>query len=141
MQTAQSYVPSGSERDEIDLTPMLDVVFIMLIFFIVAATFVKEAGIDVNRPEGLQKEVNDDQGILVTIDADNTIRVDRRSIDFRAVRAVLEQKHAENPAITVVVKADLKSQTETLVQVLDASRAAGIYEIAIADNKVGPGSR
>ena len=120
------------EDDEINLTPMLDVVFIMLIFFIVTASFVKEAGIDINRPEAATRDPEERANILVAIGENNEIWIDNRLIDPRAVRANIERLHAENPNGTVVIQADKHSHVETLVQVMDASRQAGIYNIAMA---------
>ncbi|MCB1749797.1 MAG: biopolymer transporter ExbD [Gammaproteobacteria bacterium] len=124
----------SSEEDEaaIDLTPMLDVVFIMLIFFIVTATFVKEAGIDVNRPDAATAVKQEKANILIAIDADNRVWIDRRQIDIRAVRPNIERLHAENPQGSVVIQADKASTTETLIKVMDASRSAGVYNVAIA---------
>lgn len=123
------------EENEINLTPMLDVVFIMLIFFIVTASFVKEAGIDVNRPDAPVTEVQpEDANILIVIDANNDIFIDRRLIDPRAVRANIERLHAENPQGSVVIQANRRSSNQTLVTVMDASREAGVYSISLADS-------
>ena len=124
------------EENEINLTPMLDVVFIMLIFFIVTASFIKEAGIDVNRPDAPITETKpEDANILVVITSNNEIWIDRRLIDPRAVRANIERLHAENPKGSVVIQADRKSTNKMLVTVMDASRRAGVYNISIADNR------
>ena len=120
------------EESEINLTPMLDVVFIMLIFFIVTASFIKEAGIDVNRPDAQTREVQENANILVAISEANEIWIDRRRIDPRAVRAVLERLHAENPEGAVVIQADKKAYTETVVLVMDTARLAKIFNVSIA---------
>ena len=120
------------EEAEINITPMLDVVFIMLIFFIVTATFVKESGIDVNRPDATTATKQEKANILIAISANNTIWLDRRQIDIRSVRPNIERLHAENPQGTVVIQADKESKTETLISVMDASRLAGVFNIAIA---------
>ncbi|MFT5692981.1 MAG: biopolymer transport protein ExbD [Oceanicoccus sp.] len=120
------------ESSEIDLTPMLDVVFIMLIFFIVTASFIKEAGIEVNRPEASTASQKDNVNILIAVSPTNEIWIDKRRVDKRAVRSVIERMHAENPKGAVVVQADNKSSTETVVAVLDASRAAGVYDVSLA---------
>lgn len=127
-----SETSSQEEESEINITPMLDVVFIMLIFFIVTASFVKEAGIEVNRPDAQTAELKEKANILIAITANNQIFVDRRRVDPRAVRANIERLHAENPQGTVVIQADKESKTETLIQVMDASRQAGVYDVAIA---------
>ncbi len=122
------------DGDEINLTPMLDVVFIMLIFFIVTASFIKEAGIDVNRPDAPVTESKpEDANILVIINANDEIWIDRRMIDPRAVRANIQRMHAENPKGTVVIQANKKSTNKMLVWVMDSSRSAGVYSISIAD--------
>ncbi len=124
------------EESEINLTPMLDVVFIMLIFFIVTASFVREAGIDVNRPDAPMTESKpEDSNILVRISATDEIWIDRRLVDPRAIRANIERLHAENPDGSVVIQANKKSTNKTLVQVMDASRLAGVYSISIADSQ------
>ena len=123
---------SREEESEINLTPMLDVVFIMLIFFIVTASFIKEAGIEVNRPEASTSEPKENVNILVAINANNEVWMDKRRIDIRAVRANIERLHAENPKGAVVVQADNKSNTETVAAVLDASREAGVYDVSLA---------
>ena len=125
-----------TEENEINLTPMLDVVFIMLIFFIVTASFIKEAGIDVNRPDAPVTETKpEDANILVAITSTDEIWIDRRLIDPRAVRANIERLHAENPDGSVVIQADRKSTNKMLVTVMDASREAGVYSISIAEQQ------
>jgi biopolymer transport protein ExbD len=125
---------ASAEEDEsaIDITPMLDVVFIMLIFFIVTATFVKESGIDVNRPDAATALKQETANILIAIDANNEIWIDRRRIDIRSVRPNIERLHAENPQGSVVIQADKDSKTDTLIKVMDASRSAGVFNVAIA---------
>ena len=120
------------EEATIDMTPMLDVVFIMLIFFIVTASFVKEAGIDVNRPEAATAVKKDRANILVAISAKGDIWINKRKVDVRAVQANIERLYAENPQGTVVIQADRKATTDVLIKVMDASRAAGILDVSIA---------
>lgn len=123
------------EDNEINLTPMLDVVFIMLIFFIVTASFVKEAGLDVNRPDTPTTEVQtEDTNILVQIRENDEIWIDRRLVDPRALRANIERLHAEKPKGSVVIMANRRSTNKMLVTVMDAARQAGVYNISIAGN-------
>jgi biopolymer transport protein ExbD len=122
------------EESEINLTPMLDVVFIMLIFFIVTATFIKEAGIQVERPDSTTAETKDQAAILIAISATDEIWIDREERDPRAVRGVIERMHAENPKGTIVIQADEGSTHETLVVVLEAAKAAGVEDVAIASD-------
>ena len=117
---------------EVNLTPMLDVVFIMLIFFIVTASFVKEAGIDVSRPDAATAERKERGNILVAITQNGQIWINKRQVDPRAVRANIERMHAENPQGAVVIQADEHSENGLLVQVMDAARLAGVYEVSIA---------
>jgi len=120
------------EAEEINMTPMLDVVFIMLIFFIVTASFVKEAGIDVNRPEAATAVKKERANILMAISDQGEIWINKRQIDVRAVQANIERLKAENPQGSVVIQADKKATTETLIKVMDASRAAGVFDVSIA---------
>lgn len=120
------------EAEEINMTPMLDVVFIMLIFFIVTASFVKESGIDVNRPEAATAVKKERANILVAISDQGEIWINKRQIDVRAVQANIERLKAENPQGSVVIQADKKATTETLIKVMDASRAAGVFDVSIA---------
>ena len=121
------------DENEINLTPMLDVVFIMLIFFIVTASFIKEAGIDVNRPDApVTESTPEEANILVLINANDEIWIDRRLIDPRAVRANIERLHAENPKGSIVIQADKESTNEALVVVMEAAKQAGVTNVAIA---------
>lgn len=120
------------EESEIDLTPMLDVVFIMLIFFIVTASFVKEAGVDIERQYAASAEKQDTGNILIAITDAGQVWIDRRQIDVRAIRANVERLHAENPQGAVVVQADKDSKNGVLVQVLDAVRLAGVENVSLA---------
>ena len=121
-------------EDDIDLniTPMLDIVFIILIFFVVATSFVKESGVDVSRPGAHSSERKERGNIMVAITADNTVWIDKREVDIRAVRANIERLHAENPEGAVVIQADENSLTGLLVQVIDQARLAGVSDVSIA---------
>ena len=120
------------EEAQIDLTPMLDVVFIMLIFFIVTSTFVKESGVDVSRPNADTAVVTDSNSIQIGITSSNQIFMDKRQIDKRAVRANVESGLAENPGAAVIIVADADSKTETLIEVMDQSRLAGDINVSVA---------
>jgi len=132
--TMQRAIIAGATREtqcEINLTPMLDVVFIMLIFFIVAASFVKESGLDMNRSDTSEVPITENESILIAIAENSGIWMDGRLIDPRAVRSNVERRHAENPFATVVIQADKRSSNKALVQVMDGSRQAGIYSISL----------
>lgn len=129
-------IKTEDDENEINLTPMLDVVFIMLIFFIVTATFIRETGIDVNRPEQDQPQVVQEEGaILVIIDSTDDIWIDNRIVDLRAVRANVERLHAEDPERPVVIQAARASSAETLVSIMDAARQANVFNISIASEQ------
>ena len=121
-------------EDEIDLniTPMLDIVFIILIFFVVSTSFVKESGVDVNRPSASTAERKERGNIMIGITEDNAVWIDKRQVDIRAVRANIERLHAENPEGAVVIQADRDARTGVLIQVIDQSRLAGVSDVSIA---------
>lgn len=120
------------EESSIDMTPMLDIVFILLIFFVVTASFVKETGIEINRPEASTATPKETANIKIAIDATDTIWIDKRQVDERSVRPVLERLHIENPQGALIIQADRRSTNDKLVSVMDAARNAGIRSISIA---------
>lgn len=123
------------EEAEINITPMLDIVFIMLIFFIVTATFVRETGIDVTRPDAQTAEQQQRPPILIAINEEGEIWFDKRRIDARAVRANIERALAENPEAGVVIIADREAKTGLLVEVMDEARLAGAPSVSIASEQ------
>jgi biopolymer transport protein ExbD len=123
---------ASEEDSEVNLTPMLDVVFIMLIFFIVTASFVKEAGVEVNRAAAVTAERRERGNILVAITENDQIWIDRKEVDPRALRANIERLYAENPQGQVVIQADKASKNRLLVEVMDAARAAGVESVSIS---------
>ena len=120
------------EDTDIDITPMLDIVFIMLIFFIVTATFVKESGIDVTRPDAETAVKQNRVAILIAIRDNNEIWINRRQVDLASVRANVEKLHAENPQGGAVIQADREAETGVLVEIMDQVRLAGVGAISIA---------
>jgi biopolymer transport protein ExbD len=121
---------------EIDLTPMLDVVFIMLIFFIVVASFIKEAGIEINRPDDNQQtDPNDSVSVLVEVAADNQIWMENRRVDIRAVRANIQRMLAEDPEAPVTIKVEKGAEAGVVVDVADAAREAGVGSVSWASDK------
>lgn len=130
-----THVPHRRTQDEseIDLTPMLDVVFIMLIFFIVTASFVKEAGIHLTRPQAQESQSDsENENILLTVTSTNEIWLADRRIDMRSVRANVERLYAENPKAAVVIRAHDDSDTEVFAGIADQAREAGVYDISLA---------
>ena len=128
MRRRRSSSATAEDEGAVDLTPMLDVVFIMLIFFIVTATFIKEAGIEVNRPDANTADKKDNTTVLVAINSDNSIWIDKRRVDIRSVRANIERLHAESPEGGVVIQADELASVKTFTSVLDAAREVVPHE-------------
>jgi biopolymer transport protein ExbD len=118
--------------NEVDLTPMIDIVFIMLIFFIVTTSFVKESGIDVNRPTASTAEKKSKGNILIAIKPNGEIWIDKRQIDVRAVKANVQRLIAKSPQSSVIIQSDTDAKTGVLVRVMDQIRLAGVENISIA---------
>jgi len=120
------------EELEINLTPMLDIVFIMLIFFIVTAVFVKEAGVQVDKPTAVTAEEQERVSILVAITANNEVWVNRKQVEIKAVRSIIEKLHSENPKGTVSIQADQKAKAGITLEIMEAVRAAGVPQVSIS---------
>ncbi|MFN4291580.1 MAG: ExbD/TolR family protein [Permianibacter sp.] len=117
---------------EIDMTPMLDIVFIMLIFFIVTTSFVREAGLDIQRPSGQAATTTKVKAnVLITINSTGQIILNDREIDVRAVRANVEKTLAEAPDASVIVQAHKDSDTDILISVVDAAKEAGVDKVSV----------
>ncbi len=123
--------PSEEEAD-INLAPLLDIVFIMLIFFVVTTSFVKESGIDVNRPTAQTAERREGGNILIAIAPNGEIWIDKRPVDIRSLRAVVERLIAENPEGAVIIQGDRAAQIGLLVEVMDQVRKGGVTNVSIA---------
>ncbi|MBL1242786.1 MAG: biopolymer transporter ExbD [Sulfurimonas sp.] len=121
----------GDEEQSIDMTPMLDIVFIMLIFFIVTTSFVKESGIEVNKPQASTAKNDKKTSIIVGINKAGEIWIDKHLVDIRALRSTVEKLHADTPDGSVVITADTKAETGVLVSVMDQIKLAGINKISI----------
>jgi biopolymer transport protein ExbD len=123
---------SESAGDDINITPLMDIVFIMLIFFIVTSTFVKEPGIEVNRPEAQTAKIRKFAAILVAVNAENEIYINKEEVPLDAVRTTVEALKAENPKGTAVVQVDRAADTRYLVEVVNQIKAAGVSEVAVS---------
>ncbi len=121
------------DKSEIDLTPMLDVVFIMLIFFIVTASFIKEKSLGVNVPEDNDDvpTTEENKNILIQVNSNDEIYIDARRVDERAVRSLIAQKKAENPEASVVVRMHNDSKAETYVNIADSAREAKVASVSL----------
>lgn len=126
---ARSRRVEKADESDVNVTPLLDIVFIMLIFFIVTATFIKEPGVDVLRPEAQTGEDQRLVSILVAIDSDNSIWINREEVELDAVRATLERLRRENPRGSAVIQADGGAHSEYLIEVLEQIRAAGVDDV------------
>ena len=127
-----------AEEDQagaIDLTPMLDVVFIMLIFFIVTATFIKETGVEVSRPEATTADEKKNASILIAVTDEDEIWIDKNRVDPRGVRTQIERLLAENPRGSVVIQADEKAGVKLLAEVADTARQLGVSNVAVSTVK------
>ena len=132
--SARRHLPPVDET-ELDMTPMLDIVFIMLIFFIVTTSFVKESGVTVSTPQADTAAQQDNANIFIAITASGEVWVDRRPVDPRSVRAIVARLHADNPEGSVIIQSDEEASTRMLVEVMDQVRLAGVEGIAIAAEK------
>ena len=121
-----------TEDTGIDLAPMLDFTVNLLIFFIITTSFVKEAGISVTKPEALTAEHKENGNILIAIRPNGDIWMDKKRVDIREVRPLIERLHVERADDTVVIIADRESQTNVLTQVMDAVKAGGVGDVSIA---------
>lgn len=128
-------IRNEEEDNEINLTPMLDVVFIMLIFFIVTATFIKESGIEAIRPDAdnTPTTTKEEGVIAVMINHDNQVYVDNQPVDITQVRPRIEAKHAENPDNPMVIQTHPDSNTRTLISILDQANEASITNVSIVE--------
>jgi biopolymer transport protein ExbD len=117
---------------ELNIAPLVDMIFILLIFFLVNTSFVKETGISVNRPAANTATSLDKAVIMVAIDENNRVFMENREIDFRAVRANVERALAENPEGGVVVIADRASSSGMAIMVMDSCRMAGAENVSLA---------
>lgn len=124
-----------SEEAQVDLTSMLDIVFIMLIFFIVTSSFVRESGVEVNRPQASNVVSQKNAGIFIAITSSNDIYIDKRMVDVERVEATLEHLLLDKPDASLVIQADEHSYNGTVVKVMDAAKGAGVKNIALAAEK------
>ncbi|RMB02681.1 ExbD/TolR family protein [Eilatimonas milleporae] len=128
----RDHAQKDEDEAEINMTPMLDIVFIMLIFFIVTAVFVKEAGIQVEKPDAEMARIQKQVSILIAVRPNDEIWINRQKVELNAVRTSVEKLHAENPKGSVAIQADERSKAGLVLKVYDAVRDAGVERIAIA---------
>ncbi len=119
------------DEAEVDMTPMLDIVFIMLIFFIVTTSFVKEAGFDINKPQAAQASKKPSANIFIAVDKTGRIHMEKRVVDIKRVRANVERMLAESPEAAVMIMADVDAKHGVVIKVMDQVKAAGIDKLMV----------
>ena len=130
-----SHTEQETTAANVNLTPLIDMVFILLIFFLVTASFTKESGIDVDRPSAKTTVRQEQASLIIAITKDGEIWIDNKQVDIRSIRAHIEQLHAQNPEGTVIIMADKNALTGVTVAVLDQVRLSGVSNVAIAASK------
>jgi len=133
---ARSKFATEDQDEDVNVTPLLDIVFIMLIFFIVTSTFVKEPGVEVLRPEAATASERTFASILVAVTEDDKIWINKEEVELDQVRILVEELKRENPKATAVVQADQKAKTRYLVEIVNQIRAAGISDVAVSTEDV-----
>jgi biopolymer transport protein ExbD len=132
MKTRFPFQQNTDDDIEINMTPMLDVVFILLIFFIVTTSFIREAGVNIDRPEANTSSTLPQQAITVAITAHNKVWIDQRQIEPQSIRRNIERLLSESPESTIIIQADKFAQTGLLIEALDQCKLAGARNIAVA---------
>lgn len=128
----RDHLKSESGPSAMNITPLIDMVFILLIFFAVNASFVKESGVEIERPSARTAEVQQKANIMIAVTSNDEVWIDRQRVDPRSVRGHVERLHAENPEGAVVILADDDSKTGLVIEVLDQTRLAGVENVAVA---------
>jgi len=128
---------ASKDEPEINITPMLDIVFIMLIFFIVTTSFVRETGVEIEKPSAVSTEPRPRGNVLIAIRGNDEIWMNRQLVELPDVRIMVERARAENPESSAVLLADRGARTGRVIQVMDQVQAAGIREISISTEPVG----
>lgn len=128
----RDHLKSESGPSAMNITPLIDMVFILLIFFAVNASFVKESGVEIERPSARTAEVQQKANIMIAVTSNDEVWIDRQRVDPRSVRGHVERLHAENPEGAVVILADDNSKTGLVIEVLDQTRLAGVENVAVA---------
>jgi biopolymer transport protein ExbD len=132
MISVRGSIRGGGGKVEIPLGPLIDMVFLLLIFFAVTTSFVKEAGIDVQRATAATAEIKEHAGIMIGVTPEGDAYFEGKRIDLRSVRAHVERALAEDPESGVVIVADRRSETGAIVTVMDQCRLAGAKSVSLA---------
>jgi biopolymer transport protein ExbD len=132
MINARQSLRSAQHSDEINMAPLIDLIFLLLIFFMVTTSFIKETGIEVQRPSAVTAQTREKSNVLIAVTAGGEIYMDKQRIDVRMVRAHVENALAEHPQAAAVIVADRASDTGIVVDVMDQCRLAGVTDVSIA---------
>ncbi|MEO1201472.1 MAG: biopolymer transporter ExbD [Pseudomonadota bacterium] len=133
----RDHLQTEGEASALNITPLIDMVFILLIFFAVNASFIKEAGVEIERPSARTAQTKQQANIMIAVTENGEVWVDRQRVDPRSVRGHVERLHAENPEGSVVILADDSSRTGLVIEVLDQARLAGVDNVAVAATPPG----
>jgi len=133
-------IRGGGDKVDVNMSPLIDMVFLLLIFFVVTTSFVKESGIDVQRSTAATAEVKERGSIMIGVSAASEVWMEGKKVDVRSVRGLVERALAEDPEAGVVVVADQGSQTGDVVKVMDQCRLAGAANVSLAARREGEGS-
>jgi biopolymer transport protein ExbD len=128
----RSYTESEYQPVYINVIPLIDVMFFLVLFFVATSSFIRETGVDVNRPTARSAEQQEKGNIIVSVTKNGEVWIDRRKIDMRALRANVERMYVENPGSAVIIAADEEAPIGLLVTALDEARLAGVQNVAIA---------
>jgi len=128
---------AGGEEPEINMAPLIDMVFILLIFFLVTTSFVRESGVNVERPMASTAQAKEKGALMIGVRTDGVLFIDHRQVDLRSVRGLVERFLAEDPKGAVVIVADRASATGRVIEVLDQARLAGAKDAAVAAKRPG----
>ena len=130
-------IRGGGDNVDINMGPLIDMVFLLLIFFVVTTSFVKESGIDVTRSTASTAEVKDRGTIMIGVSSEGEVWMEGKKVDVRSVRGLVERTLAEDPEAGVVVVADQSSETGDVVKVMDQCRLAGASNVSLAAKREG----
>ena len=130
-----SHTEQETSAANVNLTPLIDMVFILLIFFMVTASFTKESGIEVDRPSAQTTIRQEQASLIISVNKEGEVWIDNKHVDIRAIRSHIEQLHAQNPEGTVIIMADKNALTGATIDVLDQVRLSGVSNVAIAASK------
>lgn len=137
MKSVRASFRGGDDKVDINMGPLIDMVFLLLIFFVVTTSFVKESGIDVQKSTAATAEVKEKSPIMIGVTSEGDVYMEGKRIDVRAVRSLVERSLAEDPDSGVIIIADKASETGAVVQVMDQCRLAGAKNISLAAKREG----